>query len=249
MLYQSYPSTWPLYTPRDKLADWLEQYAISQDLVVWTDARPLPIPKYDHETKKWTLFVNKKGISHRLQPSDIVVATGMFGDAIVPDIKDSITFKGRMLHSSSYNGGREFSGKRVVVIGAGNTSADICQDLCAHDAASVTMVQRSSTAVVKSSTIRVLLERVFPAELPIETCDTLFFSTPIRLIKKMLASSAEENWAHEKDIHEELKRAGMKLNMGSDGSGVFPMVFERGGGNAYLISYSIIHLVFRLLSV
>ncbi|KAJ6621032.1 hypothetical protein B0H10DRAFT_1790813, partial [Mycena sp. CBHHK59/15] len=39
LLYQSYPDSWAKYTPRDKLADWLEQYPLLQ-LVVWTLVRP-----------------------------------------------------------------------------------------------------------------------------------------------------------------------------------------------------------------
>ena len=53
MLYQSYPSNWPEYTPRDKLADWLEQYASSQDLVVWTSSELKDRPVYDEEKKQW----------------------------------------------------------------------------------------------------------------------------------------------------------------------------------------------------
>ncbi|PCH39610.1 hypothetical protein WOLCODRAFT_85951 [Wolfiporia cocos MD-104 SS10] len=42
LLYQPYPKNWPIYTPRDRVADWLEQYAIIQDLVVWRSSYVLP---------------------------------------------------------------------------------------------------------------------------------------------------------------------------------------------------------------
>ncbi|OSX58691.1 hypothetical protein POSPLADRAFT_1049391 [Postia placenta MAD-698-R-SB12] len=42
LLYQPFPENWPTFSPRDKLADWMDQYAVSQDLVVWTDSEIKP---------------------------------------------------------------------------------------------------------------------------------------------------------------------------------------------------------------
>lgn len=230
MLYQPYPSTWPTYTPRDKLAHWLEQYATSQDLIVWTDSRPLPTPTYDPVTKKWTVVVDHSGKEVTIHPSHIVLATGTLGSPHIPNIVDKDLFVGITIHAHSYQGGRPFFGKRVVVVGAGNTSADICQDLCVQGAKAVTMVQRSTTCVVKASTIRANQERAWPAAQSTEISDFKFCAVPILLLKRMIAASAEKNWEREKDIHEGLKKAGLHLNMGSDGSGNLPMVFERLGG-------------------
>jgi hypothetical protein len=76
MLYHPYPNNWPTYTPRDKLADWLEQYAISQDLVVWTNSHPVPTPSFDPATGKWTVVVSRNGSLVTIHPSHIVLATG-----------------------------------------------------------------------------------------------------------------------------------------------------------------------------
>ena len=55
-------------------------------------------------------------------------------------------FKGRMLHSSRYDGGEAWRGKKCVVVGSGTSAHDICLDL-ADNGADVTMVQRAPTIV------------------------------------------------------------------------------------------------------
>lgn len=230
MLYQAFPKNWPTFTPRDKLANWLEQYAESQDIVVWTDSRPLPTPTYDFSSKKWTVTIDRAGHRIVLHPSHVVLAAGTLGAPRIPqNIRNKDRFSGLSFHSSVYAGGRDFAGKRVVVIGAGNTSADICQDLSFHGAASVTMVQRSQTCIVKAATINAGIAAGWPEDASTDICDFKFSAKPVGMFKKMLAENEKENWEREKDIHEGLVRAGMKLHMG-DGAGPFPIVFERFGG-------------------
>ncbi|RDB19849.1 hypothetical protein Hypma_012861 [Hypsizygus marmoreus] len=79
-----------------------------------------------------------------------ILATGTLGRPRVPQMLSSDFFHGTILHASEYNGAHQFMGKRVVVIGAGNTSADVCQDLAVHGTEG-TMVQRSSPCVIAAS--------------------------------------------------------------------------------------------------
>ncbi|KAL0581363.1 hypothetical protein V5O48_000627 [Marasmius crinis-equi] len=218
MLYQPYPANWPLFTPRDKLANWLEQYAESQDLVVWTNSEPLPTPKYDFDTKKWTVHINRNGQTVTIHPFHIVLATGVLGGPKIPPIlrNGSGDFKGRVLHAHNYSGGQNFSGKRVVVVGSGNTSADICQDLDVHGA-SVTMVQRSTTS--------------WPGDIPTDVADFKLVATPFLLLKKAMASVAPYGWqVVDKDMIEGLRKCGMDINLGPDGTGNLFLVYDRGGG-------------------
>ncbi|KIK62719.1 hypothetical protein GYMLUDRAFT_57997 [Collybiopsis luxurians FD-317 M1] len=129
LLYQPYPQNWPRYTPRDKIADWLEQYAVSQDLFVWTKSHPLPTPSYDPKTKRWTISIDRDGQITVIHPKHIVLATGTLGEPYVPDIEGRDLFKGQAFHSEHFPGGSSFAGKRVVVVGTGNSAADIALDL------------------------------------------------------------------------------------------------------------------------
>jgi cation diffusion facilitator CzcD-associated flavoprotein CzcO len=222
VLYQPFPSNWPVYTPRDKLADWLEAYAISQDLLVWTGTTILPTPVYDEASRKWTVVVNRHGKQTTLQPAHIVLCTGTFGAPNVPSFPGMDSFKGQLLHSSAYRGGQSFTGRHVVVIGCGNSSADICQDLAYNGAKSVTMVQRGSTCVQKASTIRAVLEREFPLSQMAEVSDFKYASMSLPLIRKILVAHKEHLAQTEADMHEALRKGGFNVNMGDDGSGVFP---------------------------
>ncbi|KAJ7088473.1 FAD/NAD-P-binding domain-containing protein [Mycena belliarum] len=230
MLYQEYPDNWPIYTPRDKLADWLEQYAVSQDLVVWTSSRVLPTPKYDAAAGRWTVLIDRAGKHVTLHPAHIVLAAGAFGAPTIPSIEATERFAGTLIHSAAYAGGSPFAGQRVLVVGAGNSSADICQDLAFHGAAEVTMLQRSSTCVISVETAARMLRRLWPAGMRVDVADFRVQAMPFLLVREIGRATTEKMWADEADTHAGLREAGLRLNMGKDGSGQYPMVFERFGG-------------------
>ena len=119
MLYQPYPSNWPFYTSKDKLADWLEQYAVSHDLVVWTSSFLEPTPHYDEVTKTWNVIINRNGEHITRHPRHLIMAVSMHGDEIIPPIPGLKDFKGDHFHTCRYQGGSPYKGKDVVVIGAG----------------------------------------------------------------------------------------------------------------------------------
>ncbi|CAL9152830.1 unnamed protein product [Musa hybrid cultivar] len=64
----------------------------------------------------------------------LVVATGENAEPVVPEIKGAEGFEGSLLHSSEYKSGVEYEGKRVLVVGCGNSGMEICVDLCEHGA-------------------------------------------------------------------------------------------------------------------
>ncbi|KAF7346861.1 Flavin-binding monooxygenase [Mycena sanguinolenta] len=221
MLYQPYPANWPIYTPRDKLADWLEHYAISQDLVVWTNSRALPTPTYDPTAKRWTVVVDHAGEYVTLHPAHIVLAAGTIGAPHVPSIPDAELFEGSNIHSAGYPGGKDYVGKRILVVGAGNSSADICQDLAFHKAAEVTMLQRSTTCIISAKTVRRTLEQLYPYDVPTDVSD---FKT------QALPFFGSEGDGKSKNRADGLREAGMSLTMGKDGGGQYPLIYERFGG-------------------
>ncbi|KAF7362792.1 Flavin-binding monooxygenase [Mycena venus] len=230
MLYQSYPENWPTYTPRDKLADWLEHYAISQELVVWTSSRALPTPTYDTTSKRWTVIIDRAGQQVTLHPAHIVLAAGILGAPRFPSVPDIDLFRGTTLHAATYPGGKGFMGNRTLVVGAGNSSADICQDLAFHGAAEVTMLQRSSTCVVSADSVAQTLERLWPPHVPTDVADFMSQAVPFLLIREIGKATTQHILAQQKETHEGLREAGLKLNMGTDGSGHYPLAYERFGG-------------------
>ncbi|KAK0482195.1 hypothetical protein IW261DRAFT_1417804 [Armillaria novae-zelandiae] len=214
-LYHPYPSNWPIFASRDKVANWMEHYAINQD-----SARVDKLSAYWYSHDAPTT----------LHPTHIVCATGILGAPRIPAIEDRDVFMGTVLHAEKYGGGKSYKGKRVIVIGAGNTSADICQDLVVQGAESVTMVQRSSTCVVGHTGCTNALLSLWPEGVPSEISDFKFLSIPMPLRIKMASAHAVEMAEAEREMHEGLRKAGLDINMGEDGSGQFPMVFQRFGG-------------------
>ncbi|OSX58694.1 hypothetical protein POSPLADRAFT_1153512 [Postia placenta MAD-698-R-SB12] len=228
--YQQYPDTWPEFAPRDKMADWQEQYVKTQDLVVWTRSTILPGAHYDTIRKRWTLVVDHAGTRVELHPAHVVSAVGSMGPPRMPHVPERACFDGVVIHSGAYPGGAPYVGKHVVVVGACQSAADICQDLAFRGAASVTMVQRSSTCVVDISTGAGGEHVLFPDDVPIDVCDLKFQSLPINLNRRLTLEEADLEWEREKELHAKLRRGGLKLNMGKDGSGHVFLIYERLGG-------------------
>ena len=174
------------------------------------------------------------------------MAAGIFGDPRLPSLPGSSIFEGSIVHTSAFQGGEAFVGQRVVVVGAGNSSADICQDLVFRGAKSVTMVQRSATAVVSDKYLAASFGRVFSEERPAYYSDLAFAGLPLgalRELGKKLQPFVEE---FDKEMRDGLKKAGFKLTAGPGGAGQLVMVFERAGGTCICKSHTTISDVNKL---
>ncbi|THH30494.1 hypothetical protein EUX98_g3702 [Antrodiella citrinella] len=230
MLYQPYPPTWPLFTPKDKFADWLEGYVKFQDLVVWTSSQIDGQPLYHDDAKRWDVTVRRNGKLVTVNPSHVIIATGVLGEAVIPVLPGKELFSGSILQGHYYQGGPSYAGQNVVVVGAGNTAIDICQDLWFHKAKSVTMTQRSSTCIIAGETASRNIQRVWADQEPAAVGDLKFKTMPLGLLRKLQQSRTQEMWDEDKEMFEGLQKAGLKLNMGPDGAGQLLMVWERCGG-------------------
>ncbi|GJE91639.1 NAD(P)/FAD-dependent oxidoreductase [Phanerochaete sordida] len=230
LLYAPFPSNWPLYTPRDKLADWLEGYAKNQDLAVWTGTSILGRPTYDANAGRWRVTVERGGARVVLVPAHIVMATGVLGAPHVPAFAHRERFRGTVLHTTAYMRAAPFAGRRVIVVGAGNTAIDVCQDLVHARAAAVTMVQRSATCVVSRSNVLKHLHAKWAPGVPVGVCDLKNAATPVGFVRQELIKHQAEQWAEEEELHAKLRGSGLKLTLGADGQGQASLVYERLGG-------------------
>lgn len=231
LLYQPFPTNWPLYTPRDKVADWFEAYSENQHLVYWLRSTLSGRPQYDATRRVWDVTVDRNGTPVRLRPTHIILATGAFAAPHTPALEGRASFGGAALHAAEFKDAKPFAGQRVVVIGAGNSSIDICQDLALGGAAAVTMVQRSPTCVVsRSSVCEDMYAHAWTPGAPVEVGDFKSACQPLGWLKEIAVSSQPAQWEREKVLHEKLKRGGVRLYLGPDGQGQYLLVYERGGG-------------------
>lgn len=208
----------------------LETYAVNQELVVWTSSLIKGRPVFDADLRQWTVTIDRNGAEVVVRPAHIVLATGTWGGAKLPALPGREAFRGISLHASQYSDPRVYKGMEVVVIGAGNSSIDICQDLVGAGAKSVTMVQRSSTCVVSRANVARHLGEAWTHDTPTEVADFKFGSIPLAFQKKMMMSQQAESWAEEEELHAKLRKGGLNVNIGPEGQGQFLLVFERGGG-------------------
>ncbi|KXN81177.1 putative indole-3-pyruvate monooxygenase YUCCA7 [Leucoagaricus sp. SymC.cos] len=235
-LYQRFPQNWPLHTPKDKLASWMEQYADSHDLTVWTSTTTADdsIPIYDESTKRWTVTVVRAGQRITLHPAHIISAIGTLGPRIMPEVKTPERFKGTVIHGGDYKSSEPFKNKRVVVVGAGNTAGDICLDLssCAD---TITLVQRSPSVLVPVEVVVNHLSRGWPDDgsIPTEVSDFKWGSTPIKLLRSIMkmkkAGGGGEDGKYAA-LYRGLREKGMIVNSGEDGEGNMIKVLEKFAG-------------------
>src|SRR6185369_3427175 len=149
--YLPFPDDWPVFSPKDKMGDWLESYVKIMELNYWTRTE-CKRASYDEKKKEWTVEVVRDGKPMTLKPKQLVLATGQAGMPSMPTFPGMEKFKGKQHHSSKHPGGEGWEGKKCIVVGSNNSAHDIAASLW-EQGADVTMIQRSSTHVSKSDTL------------------------------------------------------------------------------------------------
>lgn len=176
----------PVFAPKDKIGDWLEMYTKVMEVNYWSSTNCVKA-RYDAARKEWEVTVERDGETLVIRPKHLVFATGMSGKANVPKIEGQDVFKGVQQHSSQHPGPDAYRGKKVVVIGANNSAHDICAALWEHGA-DVTMVQRSSTHIVRSDSLMDIglgalsSERAVANGVTTKKADLIFASLPYRIM-------------------------------------------------------------------
>jgi putative flavoprotein involved in K+ transport len=232
--YLPFPQNWPVFSPKDKIGDWLEFYTRIMEVSYWSSTTCVSA-KFDESDKKWTVEVDRAGERVTLQPAHLVLATGMSGKPNVPTLPGQELFRGDQHHSSAHPGPDRYVGKRAVVIGSNNSAHDICKALY-ENGVDVTMVQRSSTHIVKSDSLMDLglgdlySERALAAGMTTEKADLTFASLPYRIMADFQKPIYDAIRERDKEFYERLAAAGFELDWGDDNSGLFMKYLRRGSG-------------------
>jgi putative flavoprotein involved in K+ transport len=232
--YLPFPQNWPVFAPKDKIGDWLEFYTRVMEVPYWSKTSCVAAT-YNETDKRWTVEVDRDGEKVTLRPAHLVLATGMSGKPNVPSFPGQDVFLGDQHHSSHHPGPDRYAGKRAVVIGSNNSAHDICKALF-ESGADVTMVQRSSTHIVKSDSLMDLglgdlySERALAAGMTTEKADLTFASLPYRIMHEFQIPIYDAIRERDKDFYARLEAAGFDLDWGDDGSGLFMKYLRRGSG-------------------
>ncbi len=232
--YLDFPPNWPVFAPKDKIGDWLEMYTRVME-VNWWGSTTCSSARYDEATGEWEVVVLRDGEELTLRPRQLVLATGMSGKPNVPQFPGADRFRGDQHHSSAHPGPDAYAGKKAVVIGSNNSAHDICAALW-EAGADVTMVQRSSTHIVKSDSLMDLglgdlySERALAAGVTTQKADMIFASLPYRIMHEFQKPVYDAIRERDADFYDRLEKAGFWLDWGDDGSGLFMKYLRRGSG-------------------
>ena len=232
--YLDFPTTWPVFAPKDKLGDWLEMYTHVMELNYW-GSTTCSSARYDEATGEWELQVDRAGEQITLRPKQLVMAMGVSGKPNLPSFPGMDRFQGDQHHSSQHPGPDAYAGKKAVVIGSNNSAHDICAALW-EAGADVTMVQRSSTHIVRSDSLMDLAlgdlysERALAAGITTNKADTIFASLPYRIMHQFQIPVYDAIRERDADFYARLEKVGFQLDYGDDDSGLFMKYLRRGSG-------------------
>ena len=235
--YMPFPSTWPTYIPKDKLAGWFEYYVESMELNVWTNTRFIGA-EYKEDKKYWNVKLKlPDGIIKVMKPKHIVMAVGVSSVPNRTKITGISDYKGKVIHSVDYDSGKDYNGKNVLVYGTGTSAHDVAQDLYVHGA-NVKIVQRSPSMVVNVEPSAQLPYQLYSEGPNIDDCDLITISTPLQVLKKTHQLLTEKTKRIDKPLLDKLTSVGFNLEYGEENSGWQFKYLTRGGGYYFNVGAS-----------
>ncbi|CAK8571700.1 unnamed protein product [Lathyrus sativus] len=149
-----FPQDFPEYPSKKQFINYLESYAKHFEINPQFNECVLSA-KYDENTGLWRVKTKTETENETVSNQNeveyicrwLVVATGENAECVVPDIEGLSDFNGQVIHACDYKSGEGFRGKKVLVIGCGNSGMELALDLCNHNA-SPSVVLRSSVHVL-----------------------------------------------------------------------------------------------------
>jgi cation diffusion facilitator CzcD-associated flavoprotein CzcO len=118
-----FPAAYPRYVPRDLMIDYLENYAAAFDLKPWFGEKVRSVRRTGSE---WFI----EATSSSTIACHVIIASGLNTEPVAPSVPGIEIYRGSVIHSAAYVNAKPFVGQSVLVIGMGNTGAEIGLDLC-----------------------------------------------------------------------------------------------------------------------
>ena len=231
--YMPFPQTWPCWLPKDMVGAWLESYAEFMELNVWTSSQ-VEQAKFDEASGQWGIRVRRgDGSVRALSPKHLVLASGVSGGAPrrgnIPGIAN---FAGKVIHSSEFQTGAEWAGKKAIVIGTGNSGHDVAQDLHVSGC-SVSLLQRGATCVVSLDPSARMTYSIYAEGRSVDDADLMAAAIPYPVLHSTYQWVTKLTNRHDEDLIRRLNAAGFKTYDGADGTG-FQFLYLRGAGGYYI---------------
>ncbi|MFJ9035181.1 flavin-containing monooxygenase [Streptomyces sp. NPDC102406] len=165
------PRRFGRWVARDDVVRYLERYAEHHDLEVATGVEVTRVDRAP-DGAGWVLRATG---GRELTAPAVVVATGYNHTPRLPDLPGTDSYTGTLLHASAYRAPGAYADQDVLVVGVGNTGAEIAVDLAEGGAARVRLAVRTAPHLVRRSTLG------WPAQLTGILCRRL----PVRLVDRL----------------------------------------------------------------
>src|SRR5215831_13876520 len=118
--YMPFPPTWPVYIPKDMLANWFEAYVEAMELNYWTGTEFVR-GRYDEASERWTVELRRVDGMRVVRPRHLVFATGVSSIPHTPKVPTLDSFAGTVMHTHGYTTGTAWKGRRALVLGSGTS--------------------------------------------------------------------------------------------------------------------------------
>ncbi len=234
--YMPFPPTWPVYIPKDMLANWFEAYVDAMELNVWTGTA-LTGGSYDDARKQWNVTLRRSdGTERVMHPRHLIFATGVSSIPSTPILPRLDAFAGTVVHSGDFKNAEQWKGRKVLVLGTGTSGHDVAQELHAHGA-EVTIIQRSRTYVVSLKEAQSVYA-IYSEGIPFDDCDLLTTSFPYPVLQRSYQLSTARGREVDKALLEGLEKCDFPLHYGEDETGFQMMYLRRGGGYYFNVGCS-----------
>jgi putative flavoprotein involved in K+ transport len=234
--YLPFPPTFPVYIPKDKLANWFESYVEAMELNFWTGTELIG-GSYDEKRREWRVTLRRLDGSERvMHPRHLIFATGVSSIPYTPDLPGLGAFAGTKVHSGEFKDAKNWKGRKALVLGSGTSGHDVAQELQAHGA-DVAIIQRSKTYVVSLKEAQSVYA-IYSEGIPFEDCDLLATSLPYPVLQRSYQISTAQGREVDKALLEALEKRGFRLHFGEDETGFQMMYLRRGGGYYFNVGCS-----------
>ncbi len=227
--YMPFPPNWPVYLPKDMLAEWFEAYAMAMEINFWSSTE-LVSGSHDEASGLWSVVVRNTadGRERTVRPKHLIFANGLVGEPSIPDLAGLKDFKGDLMHTSAFSNGAHWRGKKALVLGTGSSGHDIAQDLHANGA-ETTIIQRGPTMVLSISPSAKLTYGIYDG-VPLDDGDLFVTVSTLPVLKRILRPMTERMVELDRKLVDGLIARGFKWHDGEDHLGHNMLIRTRYGG-------------------
>jgi putative flavoprotein involved in K+ transport len=158
------------WVPREGVVRYLEDYARTFDLDVRVGTE---VQGIERDGDEWRVSTS----AGRLRATWVIVATGFNGVPHMPEWPGAEAYPGELIHSSQYRNADPYRGRDVLVVGTGNSGAEICVDLVEGGANEVSLAVRTPPNILRRDV----------GGFPTQALGVVIRRLPVRMVDRMTA--------------------------------------------------------------